>query len=406
MSSEIPEESNQIPIAIVLVLFLAGMFSCLSAQTTVTGRVVGIEGEPMIDAHVSLAPPEEAKALKVVRADKNGNFAITIDVPGVWMLHFSGVGHHDHRVALYVDRPQKIELTVQLGSYVYLQEFDQAKVVGDFNRWYVLSGAQLQRQTDGMYEAEIETKADTVAYRLNGVRDGGAIEGTQADRYVYDGAGGYISVLNVRPGKVRIIFDPDKFPRSDMPANITFASASNVVSRFGAVYDEFQRYQDEYLSSQRNSLRSGKKRSEFSYDWSGALSSFEKQTNHEKIRVLRGELTLCRLAIARTAGRLDTSICASCLREITPASRVWSLDVHSLFYVLTHSGWTEEKRETYVEQTLKKNSDKRVKAALLYDLLMAAKLSSQSQLAEKYYHLLLDGYGSSPEAEQAKRHSH
>jgi hypothetical protein len=360
----------------------------------------------MTGANVSIAPPDEAKSLKIVQADKNGKFTITIDSIGIWMLHFAGVGHHGYRIALYIDKPQSIELTVQLGSYRYLQDFNQAKVVGDFNRWYVLSGVQLRKQTDGTYEAEIETKADTVAYRLNGVRDGGAIEGGQADRYVYDGTEGYIAVLDVRPGKVKIIFDPSKFSGSGKSANVTYVRASKIVSRFAAVYDQFQGYQDEYLSSQRNSLRSGKTRSEFSYDWSGALSSFDKQIKHENIRVLRGELTLCRLAVARTAGRVETSICASCLREIPPVSRIWSLDAHSLFYALIHAGWTENERDAYAERTLKKNPDKRVKAALLYDLFMAAKLSLQSQKAEKYYHLLLDGYGNSPEAELLKHQTH
>ncbi len=377
-----------------------------SAQTIVKGRVVGVDGEPMTGANVSLAPSDKAKSLKIVQADKNGKFTITIDSIGIWMLQFAGVGHQDYRIALYVDRSQTIEMAVNLESYRYLQDFSEARVVGDFNRWYVLSGVPLAKRVDGTYEAEIETNGDTVAYRLNGVRDGGPIEGTQADRYVYEDTNGYVSVLGVRPGKVKIVFDPSKFPRSRQKARVTFVRASKTIPRFAAIYNEFQRYQKDYIVAQKDFLRSGKARKDFNFDWSGPLSWFEKQIKHEKIGIMREVLSLCRLSIARTAARIDTSICASCLREISAASRIWSLDPHGMFYALSHSGWTEDRREAYIQRTLKKNPDGRVKAGLLYDLYMVAKLSLQNQKAEEYFHLLVEGYGETPEAALVKQQTH
>ena len=53
----------------------------------------------------------------------------------------------------------------------------------------------MSKQTDGSYTAEIETKDDSVAYRLMYVRDGNQVEGTQADRFTFSSPSGYNSII-------------------------------------------------------------------------------------------------------------------------------------------------------------------------------------------------------------------
>jgi len=396
-------KSFQVAGVICLIAFLLSCAPQILAQIIVKGRVLGADAQPMRMASVSLTLPEEIHAQRTVQAHESGEFSITIDSAGLWILHFTGVGFRDHRVAVYVDKPQTIEINVRLGGYRYLSDFGRVTVVGDFNRWFVLSAVPMKKRTDGTYTAMVKTAVDTLAYQLNQVRDGYAVEGTQADRYVFDASRGYISVMDVKPGIVKIIFDPRKLFRHSTWATVHFEHATSIVPQFASIYDELQRDQEEFVTSQRNFLRSGRSHQDFKYDWSGPLSSFEKQIKETKVRVLREELWLSRVMIAMTAGRMNDSLCDATLHEIAPSSSVWSLNAHSLFFLLAHSGWTEAQCDEFVQQTLRTNRDEGVKVALVYDLYMAAKLSSQGQKAKRYKDLLLTRYGRTPEAAQVKQ---
>ena len=93
------------------------------AQTTVRGKITGADGKPMLMANVSLAQPNDTKAIRSVQAGKDGSFTITIDSSGIWILQCTGVYHEEHDVALYINEPSTIIVDVQLEAYTYLQDF-------------------------------------------------------------------------------------------------------------------------------------------------------------------------------------------------------------------------------------------------------------------------------------------
>lgn len=373
------------------------------AQTTATGKVTGSDGMPMSLATVILAQPPDFKPAKSLGVGKDGEFKITIDTKGIWMLRFTGVHHHERFVALYIDTQKTINLNVQLGTYDYLKDFDSVKVTGNFNKWYPLSAVSMQKQSDSTYAVEIETKTDSIVYQLMYVRSGDAIEGTRADKYAYNGSGSYNSIIATKGGKARIVFDPRKLFRSDKPAKVTFLIGDSITSKFASIYDEFQHYQDMYQSAFKDYVTTRNRSGKFEFDWSGARSSIENQLESETNSILREELYMNYLSLAVINKQTDASIYRTVLEKISPTSTLWLLNPHSIYYALGHSGFTEKQRDMYVYRVISGNPVARIKSVVLFDEFHVAKYSGKVKKAAEYYYRLISQLGDTPEAEKIQR---
>jgi hypothetical protein len=124
-----------------------------SAQTIITGTLVGFDGKPMIKSGVSLKQPMNDSVFKFVEAGKDGKFNIQIDSAGIWILHFVGVNHTAYQMALYVDKPVTENVDVRLKTVEYQNDFSKAEVVGNFNDWLILSAFPMKKDSDGKYSA-------------------------------------------------------------------------------------------------------------------------------------------------------------------------------------------------------------------------------------------------------------
>ena len=372
------------------------------AQTTVVGKVTGADGKPMVMANVFLAQPNDTKTVRSVQAGTDGSFKITIDSAGIWILRCTGVYHEEHDLALYIDKPSTIVVDVRLETYTYLEDFSGVKVNGSFNNWYILRAVPMSKQANGTYTAEIETKEDSIAYRLMYVRNGDQVEGTQADKYSYHDPSGYNSIVAAKGGKVEIAFNPKQLVRSGTPASVTFLHSSPLVSKFAKHYDELQKYKKAYFVAYQNFVKERIKRKEFAFDWSEQMLSVEKEIKGETDGIVREELYLNCATIAILAKSIDTSMYRRSINGIPPTSIVWSLNPHSIYYALGHSGFTEDQQMKYVQQVIDSNPIDKTKAALLLDEYMVEKLSEHKENARRYYDILVNRFGSSEEAKMIK----
>jgi thiol-disulfide isomerase/thioredoxin len=386
--------------ALVFMAFFA--ISSTLAQTTVMGKVMDADGKPMLMANVFLAQPNDTKTIRSVQAGSDGSFKITIDSSGIWILRCIGVYHEEHDLALYIDNPSTIVVNVRLETYTYLEDFSGVKVNGSFNNWYILRAVPMSKQANGTYTAEIETKEDSIAYRLMYVRNGNQVEGMQADRYSYHDPSGYNSIVAANGGKVRIEFNPEQLVRSETPASVTFLNSSPLVSKFAKHYDKLQKYKKTYFSAYQNFVRERTKRKEFAFDWSEQMLSVEKEMKSETDSIAREELCLNCATLAILSKSTDTSIYRRSINGIPPSSIVWSLNPHSIYYVLGHSGFTEDEQMKYVQHVIDNNPIEKTKAALLLDEYMVEKLSEHKEIARRYYDILVNRFGSSEEAKMIK----
>ena len=387
----------------VLLLALFFQAALCGEEATVRGLAVGSDGRPMQMAKVFLTFPNDSTTIAAANVAADGQYMISIPSTGVWMLRFTGVAHREQKAALYIDRPQTVRLDVRLGGYRYEKVLANISVIGNFNRWNVLTAVPMKRLPDSTFFAEVDSDSSLVAYQLKGVRVGDSFEGTTADSYTYDHVRGYVSLLNLQGRKMRILFDPRKLALNPLPAVVSFADTASFIAGFARVHDELQRLQDSYLFAMQDAMRSGKFRSGFSYDWSGALSSIEEQIRHESDPLLRQELNLNLLTIAIMAHSPDTGLYTKAFNGIPPASWVWSLNPHAMYVGLRRTKLSDAERDGFIRHVIETNPSARTKAAVLFDELMVAKLSDEKEKADHYFDILVDSLPGSPEAAMVRK---
>ncbi len=404
------------------VCFLAILlFSCViaSAQTTVTGTLVGQDGKPMLMANVILTRPMENTVIKSVDVDRDGKYTITIDTAGIWILRYAGVNHYSHDVALYIGTPVTVnvgaqfngndlkdtattyvgksaalKIDVRLKGYGYVDTLKGVKIIGDFNHFSFPSAVPMQKQADGTYTAEFETKADSFAYQIVGVeKTGHSINGTQAERYVYDGTGDYISVVTPKDGKVKIIFDPSKLVRWNKEATATFGDTNSVAAKFADIYYEMQQHQWSFMEAVNEYRKSGKDMKQFKYDWSKELGSLKERIEEEKDPLIRQELLLSYVWLGGLSAKLDSAIALRAITEVSPASLLWSISPFLIQYALRFAGVPHEQGEVYMQKVIEENPSVITKAVLLYTEFINAKLKNDDVKAAKYYNILINQYG-------------
>lgn len=385
----------------LLILFTS--FIIANAQVSVTGTLVGHDGKPMAAANVVLTRPMDNTPVKIVEADADGKYTITVDSAGIWMLMFTGANHSSRQVALYADKPEKMNIDVRLKTYDYKDSLSDVKIEGGFNNFNMQTALPMQKQPDGTYIAEFETKADSFAYEIVGVeKNGRTINGTQSERYAYDGDGDYRSVVTPTNGKVRIILDPSKFMKSEVPANATFVNPNSFEAKFAGIYDESQHYQEMWLSARAEYTKSGNDPMTFKYDWSKATEGLQQQVNNETNGVLRQELFLSYLRLATLGADVYTTVVMAALKEDSAASEIWSLSPYLYTLALRRVGMQGAEYDAHIKDFMEKNPDSWAKSMILFDQFVSAKYMSDAEKATEYYDMLVNQYGNTMYGKLAK----
>ncbi len=377
---------------VALLSFMAAGF----AQTVVTGTLLGFDGKPMIKEKVILKSPQFPsvdKDIKSVTPDKNGKFKIQVDSAGISMLYFVGVDHEPYQMALYVDKPEKINVNVRLKAYNYLNDFSKAALLGNFNEWLDAKAILMTKNSDGTYSAEIDSKSDTVIYRLKNVADGDLVEGTQSDAFVYDLYYGYNSLIFSKPGKVKITFDPNKLLRSDAKRKVSFSDPHSFAARFAHVYNEILENRAAAQKALKDFMSAGKDIRAFKYDWSKAVKSYETQIKAEKNKIIKDEMLIGYLELATARADLDSNVAKQALADLTPDSFLWSIDPEAIDVILKITHANLPMISEYLDKVANENSSVSVKTYTLYDLFMIAKYSGKNDEASKYYNILVNKYG-------------
>lgn len=390
---------------ISLFMSLFAIVAAANAQVRVTGTLIGQDGKPMPAANVFLTLPTDNIMLKTVTPAPDGNYSMTIDSAGIWLLRFAGVNHYIHDVAVYIDSAEiargiskPVTIDVRLKGYTYLDTLNDVKVVGDFNKFSFTTAIPMKKMADGTYAVEIETKADSMAYQLVNLESTGrSINGTDAVRYVYDGGGDYKSIVVPKDGMADIIFDPSKLDRTSKEAVVTFGNSKSVTARFAQVYDEMQKNQVAFSDALVKYRASGKDMKDFKHDLSGKLQSLKNRIEKEKVPILRQELMLAYFFVGSMSVNkqaiLDSTIKVEALGEISPASVIWSLNPIMVIEVVQYmSDLPQADKDAYIRKLLDENPSAITKSTVLYVKFMNAKMMNDNAKSTRYYNLLTTEY--------------
>ena len=212
--------------SVLLRIFVVLVFSAsmLLAKTSVSGKVTAADGGVPAMAHVHLAHADGSiyKPLISARVDGDGAFKFDIDGSGNYMLFITAVDHYGLQIPLPLNGEGAIKLNVRLQHYRY-GDMKNVKILGDWNKFRFSAARPMEKQADGSWLFELKSDKPEVGYQLINVEaTGHSVNGTAQDGFAYDGGGDYISVISVKGGQARIVFDPSRLKRSGEPARVTF----------------------------------------------------------------------------------------------------------------------------------------------------------------------------------------
>lgn len=194
------------------------------------GVLTGHDGKPM--RHVAVLAGGAAAG-----PDAKGEFRLAFEEKGLVRVRFTGVHHATEEILLWVEKPERIAVRVQLARPAYSTDYRKLTLSAD-NAGSPIRRKALAPQADGTYAFETETKLEKLRYAVSGATVAGvSIPGTGAAEFERVGPVWYAVARPVN-GKVRIVFDPRLLEPSGAPAKIEFGKKDSVSARLTEVYRE------------------------------------------------------------------------------------------------------------------------------------------------------------------------
>lgn len=367
-------------------------------ETVITGKLVGYDKKPMAMAHVHLIKAPNPKPIDEVQADGKGSFRLATKETGLFVLVCTGVNHSMFNLPLIVEKPTKIDLTVSLSTYQYVDDMKDVKIMSDATELAADKPQPMEKQSDGTYAVELESSKAKLAYQILGAeKNGRTINGTQSDAYEYDGDGDYRSIVTPKDGKVRVVFDPNKTIRSSVDAEVKFTDPSTRIAKIAGIQLEMIKRSDTWSTAIRAFVAAGNDYKTYTYDWSTDQASIIARLKTEKDQLVRQALLLDYVDTkAKNATKADPKIGARVFKEIPPDSKLWMMPTLSLLKVAADLSGDDSTYEHYLSQFLEKNPDASLKMGLIFNQLMLAKSQNDEKQLKLYYDLTVKFFGDTP----------
>ncbi|MFY9225765.1 MAG: thioredoxin-like domain-containing protein [Blastocatellia bacterium] len=370
----------------------------MAQQVVISGQLVGSDGKAMPKSHVHLKKPATS-----LETDKDGSYKLTLNQTGLVFLQFTGVNHQSKTIPVFIEGDNSfIKLNIRLSANEYNEDLSDLRLIDDFKNLNPETAKTFQKQADGTYIVEFETKADRVEYEIFGLeKNDRIINGTQSDDYIYDGDGDYRSVIAVKDGKARIVFDPKKLVRSDAKSEITFDDQHAKLAEFAKIYNGMEEREQALSNKISEAVKAGKNPQDIfeSYSESDKATLVKERLAKEKDPFLKQVLLLEYFTYYEK--EKDNAIALQALNEILPSSPLWATQPYLLSTVMSACK-EKDKTEDYFARFLAENKDNDLKANTLLNKLFEAQYSKEDEKAKKYFAILQKDYPTTIAARQAK----
>lgn len=300
--------------------------------TVITGTLLGADGAPMKLAHVHLLNSRGSGLVARAQVEPDGRFALATVRTGVFQLEFTGVDHYSATVPLVALAQTSLAVDVRLKHYAYTDSLARVTALGDWNHNSFAHTTPLARQSDGRYTAtvSVDSAADSVAYELLGLEASGSrsINGTMADRYVYDEGGDYKSVVTAHDGHATIVLDPAQLVRQGGAADtlsIAFGDPRSEASRLSQLWNSWQSERGHWQDSLMAGVRRREALTRVNYDIAPFVAVRLAMAEKEHDAVARQLMFLQVLQAHDMGVRVDAPTARRIAREVPPTSPWWAL---------------------------------------------------------------------------------
>lgn len=375
----------------------------LAQQTVITGQLVGSDGKAMPKAHVGFKSSNPQNPAVSLEVGKDGNYKVEAKTKGVLILEFTGSNHQRKFVPLFIEKDGEIKLNIKLARNDYKENFDDLKLVEDANNFNPATAKTFQKQADGTYVVEFETKKDRVKYEIFGLdKNNHTINGTQAEDYEYDGDGDYFSVVTAKDGKAKIVFDPTKLIKSSAKAEYSFLGDNPKLRAFAEVYDGIQDREIQISTMIAKAMEAGENPQNVlqKYSEKDKAEAVKARISTEKDPFVR-QLLILDYFTYFDQGKKDENIALLAMNEIPASSDLWALQPF-LISAITGLSKDKEKSDAYFDKFLAENSNNDLKAGALLNATASANFTQQEEKVKKYLAILEKDYPNTRAARQAK----
>jgi hypothetical protein len=374
------------------------LFSSANLFAQVSGFVSDPALRPFPKAVVEfIAPGQNPLARRRFEVSDKGTFSIDPGAVHVFSLNFVAAYCASKSVMVYWPKPGPLKLDVRLKPYAWVDDFKDVRVIGDFNGFDGGTAVPLRALSDGTYFADVENRIEgQMGYRLTGlVRDDPvSVPGTHYDELALDDRGEFVSRLNAKPGKVRILFDPTLLPRAFGKAEIIFGHPDSTTARIAAAYERMSRRITGHLLASQAFVAAGHDFKDFHYDWSADVAALKKQIVGEKDEAVRQVLWIALLDVGRMGGQeVDRAVAEKALKEIPAESELWSLAGQDLLFDSIRLAGGLDLHRDYFQRVITRNPSRLVRAFALERAYLVARREKDQARAREYYRLLTEDYG-------------
>jgi len=200
----------------------------------IRGRLLDFNGQPMKLAHAHVGKTS-------AQANVDGSFELTIEKAPYVKVLMTGVDHIDWPIGLWLeDRVTPFE--VRLGTYARPHP-EKPLTVTILDSEMAFKGKEpMVQHADGIWYVDIDTESGDFFYEIDGLTvAGNTLNGTQAERFVYDQGGNYASVLTAPGGSLRIDLDPAALPPAGQPTQVDFEDPTSLGARLTVIQQGIER---------------------------------------------------------------------------------------------------------------------------------------------------------------------
>jgi thiol-disulfide isomerase/thioredoxin len=366
---------NTVKTLILAILVVAFCYACASNSepshnviVTVTnsnGQALSLYGLQLIDANDGWLGTPYKSVLGGV--DDPASLYIPNEKPVI--LRIVAPGHHPKFTFLIPDF-DIINIEVSLKSSP-MPDDPSPLAVGNFNNFDSRSGVKMEKSSDGIWNASIETELDTVRYFVvfNSLVAG---PGTNGKIVINDNAPdiseAFLSELVREEGKsfFEIEFDASQYNFGNDKSE--FKIVSDIPSDLKGIAEVYNLMTDEYMNqlfaSVSHHLRGDEGRYEHNYDfYLTELEHFEESFNHPKVSTAAD---LARFRFRREIG-LSKDDAISFLEKIEADSPLWMIHFTALTDAVNLAGLHDY--TDLLESIVEKSSYESLRGEALYNLI-------------------------------------
>ena len=386
--------NSKIKFSFLLILFFSYSISVFAQTATIKGKLLGADRKPSADAIVGISTENSGLIKDVVKCDPEGIYSITITQPGSAKLVFCMPNHNPLYMPIYNKKDRSFTVDVQLAYYKYFDAFNEMSICNDVTGLGIPNAVPMKKEDDGTFSFEVKTSQKELRYQVYGPATRRSINGTESERFEPDYYGDYNSIISVKDGVAKVVFDPSKVLKSDSEQKVVI-SGSPFDEKFFELTNKNNANTNKFSSEMKKWNDEKKNLQYFVFDSGNFITELMTQIESEKDTELKKyeELIYISLLNYRTLG-YDKEKASQWFTSIALSDPAWDMYPEAFFTYrsfIPQINWKD-----FEDNALTESKNNTIKLNILLDKLSQARYSNNTEEMKKVHELITTKYADLP----------